>query len=116
FPDQGVVDAFGACAVAAYFVAGPALAEGISAGREFTDEVGQGLVVGVAADFGAQGDLTPMTRAGPQLTQKVSGQGAQQVRTSLVRAAPSMRVERCAGCAPGTTLRMPDQPFEWPSR
>lgn len=53
--DQRVVESFGARAVAADFVSGPALAEGVAADGEFADQVGQGLVVGVAADLGAQG-------------------------------------------------------------
>jgi diketogulonate reductase-like aldo/keto reductase len=53
--DERVVDAFGAGAVAVDFVLGPALAERVAAGGQFADQVGQGLVVGVAADFGAQG-------------------------------------------------------------
>src|SRR5690348_5056562 len=53
--DDRVVQALGAGAVVAYLVLGPASAEGVAAGGELADEVGQGLVVGVAADFCPQG-------------------------------------------------------------
>jgi hypothetical protein len=53
--DERVIQAFGAGAVAVHFVLGPALAEGVTAGGELTDQVGKRLVVGVAADFCAQG-------------------------------------------------------------
>src|SRR5699024_11046709 len=46
--------AFGAGGVAADVVCGPAHPEFVTAGGEFTDEVGQRLVVGVASDGGAQ--------------------------------------------------------------
>src|SRR5207247_1350457 len=54
-PDERVVQALGASAVPPDFVPGPALPEGVAAGGQLADQVRQGLVVGVAADLGAQG-------------------------------------------------------------
>jgi len=64
--DCGVADAFGADSVVPNVVGGPANAEAVAAGDEFSDEIGEGLVVwvlaGVAAESGddAVGALFPV--------------------------------------------------------
>jgi hypothetical protein len=54
FADDGVAEAFGAAVVHVDVVGGPASAEQGALGGEFTDQVGQLLVVGVASGLGAQ--------------------------------------------------------------
>ena len=50
-----MVQALGAGPVPPDFVPGPALPEGVAPGGQLADQVRQGLVVGIAADLGAQG-------------------------------------------------------------
>ena len=50
-----MVEALGVGAVPPDFMPGPPLPEGAAAGGQLADQVRQGLVVGVAADLGAQG-------------------------------------------------------------
>lgn len=51
--DDGVMNLFHSGAVESYVVLGPFLPELIAAGGQFTDEVAEGLVVGVTSRFGA---------------------------------------------------------------
>ena len=52
--DDGVVKSFGAGPVQDHVVGGPPIAEGVAAGGQLADEVGQVAVVGVAAGFDAK--------------------------------------------------------------
>ena len=81
--DDGMVEVLTSGAVQADVVGGPAGAEGVTAGGQFADQIGEGLVVGVAAGFGAQ-LATLSSAARSQSVEKVVGAGVKEGEAGVV--------------------------------